>query len=121
MPLPSGQVQRLVRPVVGRPLDEGPRRGQTDGRACELLAARVQQREVKQASGTARRLRQAVLVEHDDGLDAVAELGRTWLVGVNTQPERPAVPRDGTVDIGDREVHGAESQARRQRGGAAGI
>ena len=116
-----GQVQRLVRPVVGRSLDGGSRCGQAHGRACEVLAARVQQREVEEASGAARRLRQAVLVEHDDCLDAVAELGGAWLVGVSTQPERPVVPGDGTVDIGDGEVHGAESQGRGQRGGATGL
>ena len=60
-----------------------------------------------------------VLVEHDDGLDAVAELGDVGLVAVDAQAERALVPGDRAVEVGDREVHGAEPQRLRAATGAS--
>ena len=84
-------------------------------RARQLLPARVEQRVVVEArvapGGRARR----VLVQHDDGLGAVAQLRRGALAAVHAQPQRALVPGDGAVEVGDREVDRAEPQRRRQR------
>ena len=56
-------------------------------------------------------------MEHDDGLAAVAELGAVGVAAVDAQAERALVPGDGAVEVGDREVDGAEPE---RRGGSAG-
>ena len=105
-----GQVDRLVGAVVRGALDRRARRRQADGGAGELLAAGVQQRVVVEAGVAARRAGLRVLVQHDDGLGAVAELGRRGVVAVHAQAERPLVPGDGAVDVGDGQLDGAEAQ-----------
>ena len=96
-------------------------RDQADGGARELLAARVQEREVEEAGVAARAPGLAVLVEHQDGLGAVAELRAGAVVGVDAQPERLLVPRDGAGDAGDGQFHGAEAQRRREHGRGTGV
>ena len=68
IPLPSGsgQVDRLVRPVVGRTLDRRSCRDQAQRRPRERLAGRVEQRVVVEPRVAAGGDRVRVLLEHDD-------------------------------------------------------
>ena len=105
------EVDRLVRLVVGRALDRGPRHAEPHDRAGQLLAARVQQRVVVEAGVAAGRERLRVLVQDDGGLGAVAELGDVGLVAVHAQAERPLVPGDAAVEVADGQVDGAEAES----------
>jgi hypothetical protein len=107
-----GQVDRLVRAVVGGALHRRLRDRQPLRRARELLPARIQQRVVVEPRVAAGRTSLRILVEHHDRLDAVAELGLRRVVAEHAQTEGALVPGDGSVDVGDGQVDGAEAQRR---------
>lgn len=49
-----------------------------------------------------------------DGLAAVAQLGAVRTDACDVQSERTFLPGDGAAEVGDREMHGAETQGRRE-------
>ena len=83
---------------------------QAHERAGQLLAARVQQREVVEPGVAPGLLRERRPVEHQQVLAARAERGDVALARVLAQPDRVLVEADGAVEVGDREVDRAESR-----------
>ena len=112
-----GQVDRFVGPVVGRALDVGVRGGHAHGRACEFLAAGIQQRVMERSGVPAGPPRLRVLVQDEDSGGAVAEFGERGYAGMQPQSEHALIPRDGAIEVGDREIDGPETQRGRERGG----
>jgi hypothetical protein len=109
-----GQVDRLVGPVVGHALDRRPGLDQARGGAGELLAAGVEQRVVVEAGVTAGRSGLGILMEHDDGLVTVPNLGLRVVAPVQPQAERALVPADRPIEIGHGQMNVAEPKLRRK-------
>ena len=57
-----------------------------------------------------RRAGASILGEDNERLGTVAEFHLGGLTAMNDQTQRPLVPGDGTVNVGDGEMHGAEAQ-----------
>ena len=93
--------------------------GEAHERAGQLLAARVQQREVVEAGVAAGGARERRLVEHEQVLAAGAHRGDVAVARVQLEADRVLVEADGAVEVGDGEVDGAQAQ-RRGEGGRGG-
>ena len=93
----------------------GARARQPHERAGQLLAARVQQREVVEPGVAAGGRRERRLVQDEQVLAARAHGGGVALARVQLQPDRVLVEADGAVEVRDGEVDGAEAQRRGER------
>src|SRR5919109_1041355 len=121
VPVGVGQVDRLMRAVVGHPLDRRPRHDEPPRRPGELSAARVEERVVVEAGVAAGRPRLRILVEGDDRVGTVAELGLAVVPAMYAQAERRLVPRNGAVEARDRQLHPPEPNRGGEPGGGRGV
>src|SRR3954469_19375877 len=115
-----GQVDRLVRAVVGRAVDRRVGRDQAHRLTGELLARGIQQRDVVEAGMATGAAGARALVQDDDLVVAGPERGHAVLAAQDAQPERRLVERQRALEVGDVDVDGAEAQRRGERRCAAG-
>src|SRR4051812_36968797 len=103
-----GQVDRLVRAVIGHALHGRLRDHDPLQRPRELLARGVQQRHVVEAGVAPGGPGARLLVQHEHVVRAGAQGRRPVPVAVDPEPDRVLVERDRAVEVRDREMGGAQ-------------
>ena len=107
-----------MRAVVGHALDGRLRAHDPVQRLRQLLPRGVEQRDVVEAGVAPGGAGARLLVQHQHVLRAGAEGRHPVIVPVDPEPDRVLVERDRAVEVGDREVGGAQSHLRRLLDGA---
>jgi hypothetical protein len=117
-----GKVDRLVRPVVGHALDRRARADQPVDGERELLARRIQERDVVEPGVAAGRLRAGLFDQDQHILAAGAERGAALLVRVDPEADRVLVEANRAIEIRHGQMGGAEPRGCGQgrRGGGSG-
>jgi hypothetical protein len=113
-PVGVRQIDRLVCAVVRHALNRRARLDQASRGASELLATRIEQRVVVETGMATGRPRLGILVEDDDGLGAVAQLGPPIIATLQPQAERALVPGDRPVEVPDCQMNRAKPKLRGQ-------
>jgi hypothetical protein len=106
--------------VVGRAGEGGAGGGQAERGVGQLLARLEQQGEVVQPGMAPGWTGLGLLHEHHQVAPPRAQPSRRVVASVDLEAEDVLVEGDRAVEVGDRQVDGAQAQARRQRIGRSG-